>query len=48
MLDLLNALNDRSEESIVTDNLLSATFAQPLSFVDPRRAMVSARVNLGR
>src|SRR5262249_7759700 len=49
MLDVLNALNDAAEEDIVTDNLFSPqTFAQGKVFIDPRRAMISARVNLGR
>jgi hypothetical protein len=48
IVDLLNALNDTAEESLATDNLFSANFGQPTVFVDPRRAMVSARVNLGR
>jgi hypothetical protein len=48
MLDLLNALNDTAEDGIATDNLFSPNFGQPTVFVDPRRAMVSARLNLGR
>ena len=48
MFDLLNALNETAEEGLVTDNRFSPNFAQPTIFVDPRRAMVSARVNLGR
>jgi hypothetical protein len=48
LVDLLNALNDTAEEGLATDNVFSANFAQPTVFVDPRRAMVSARVNLGR
>jgi hypothetical protein len=28
--------------------LAASTFGQPTAFVDPRRAMISARVNLGR
>jgi len=47
-MDLLNALNDTAEEGLATDNLFSANFGQPTIFVDPRRAMVSVRVNLGR
>jgi hypothetical protein len=30
------------------DDLFSANFGRPTVFVDPRRAMVSVRVNLGR
>jgi hypothetical protein len=48
LLDVLNALNDTAEESVASDNLLGPTFAQPNVFVDPRRAMLGARVNLGR
>jgi hypothetical protein len=48
MLDVLNALNDTAEEGIATDNLFSPNFGQPTVFVDPRRVMVSARLNLGR
>jgi TonB dependent receptor-like, beta-barrel/Carboxypeptidase regulatory-like domain len=48
IVDILNALDDKAEESIATDNLFSPNFGQPVAFVDPRRAMVSARVNLGR
>jgi hypothetical protein len=46
--DVLNALNDTAEEFIATDNRFSPNFGQPIAFVDPRRAMISARVNLGR
>ena len=48
ILDVLNALNDTAEEGIATDNLFSPNFGQPTVFMDPRRAMVSVRVNLGR
>jgi hypothetical protein len=48
MVDVLNALNDTAEEGLATDNLFSPNFGQPTVFVDPRRAMLSARVNLGR
>jgi hypothetical protein len=48
MLDVLNALNDTAEEGIATDKLFSPNFGQPTVFVDPRRAMLSARLNLGR
>jgi hypothetical protein len=48
MLDVLNALNDTAEEGVATDNLFSPNFGQPTVFVDPRRAMVSARLTLGR
>ncbi len=48
LVDLLNLLNDTAEESVATDNLFSANFGQPTAFVDPRRAMIGVRVNLGR
>jgi hypothetical protein len=48
IFDLLNTLNDDAEEAMATDNLFSPTFAQPTVFIDPRRAMISARLNLGR
>jgi hypothetical protein len=48
LLDVLNALNDTAEESLATDNLFSPTFGQPTLFVDPRRAMLGVRLNLGR
>lgn len=53
MLDVLNLLNDSAEESLVSDVLLTQTgindtFGMPNVFMDPRRAMLSARVSLGR
>jgi hypothetical protein len=52
-IDVLNLLNDMAEESLTTETLLTPTvvnaaFGQPASFVDPRRAMFGARLNLGR
>ena len=48
LVDLLNALNDTAEEGLSTDNLFAASFAQPSFFMDPRRAMIGVRVNVGR
>ena len=54
LVDVLNALNDTAEEGIVTDALTTATiprvptFGIPNVFVDPRRAMVGMRIDLGR
>jgi hypothetical protein len=53
LLDVLNVLNDTAEESLATETLMtetafSPTFGQPVSFVDPRRAMLGVRLNLGR
>ena len=48
ILDVLNALNDTAEEAMATDNLFSlTTFGKPTVLVDPRRAMISVRLNLG-
>jgi TonB dependent receptor-like, beta-barrel len=46
VLDVLNLLNDTAEEGLATDNLFSPSFGQPTIFLDPRRAMVSVRVNV--
>lgn len=48
LLDVLNLLNDTAEEGLVSENVSSPNFGRPSTFVDPRRAMVGARVNLGR
>ena len=48
LVDVLNALNDTAEEGIATDNLFSMNFGQPAVFIDPRRAMLGVRLNLGR
>jgi hypothetical protein len=48
LLDVLNALNDTAEESIATDNFFGTTFGQPTIFMDPRRAMIGVRLNLGQ
>ncbi len=48
LVDLLNLLNDTAEEGLATDNLFGSTFAQPTVFINPRRVMVGARLNLGR
>jgi hypothetical protein len=53
ILDVLNALNDAAEEGLTTETLetetkMSPTFGQPATFMLPRRAMVSVRLNLGR
>ena len=47
-VDVLNALNDTAEEGLATDNQFSPNFAQPAVFMDPRRAMIGVRFNLGR
>jgi hypothetical protein len=48
LLDVLNVLNDTAEESLATDNLFSPNFGRPTVFMDPRRAMIGVRLNLGR
>jgi hypothetical protein len=48
MLDVLNLLNDTAEEALISDNVLAATFGRPRAFIDPRRAMLGVRLNLGR
>jgi hypothetical protein len=53
LLDVLNLLNGTAEESLATETLMtetvfSPTFGQPVSFVDPRRAMLGVRVSMGR
>jgi hypothetical protein len=52
LVDVLNALNDTAEESL-TETLMSATqmsstFSQAATFIDPRRAMIGVRLDLGR
>ena len=48
MFDVLNALNDSAEEDLKTDDLYSSNFGLPTIFVDPRRAMLGVRINLGK
>jgi hypothetical protein len=53
LVDVLNALNETAEEGIVTDVLTATiprvpTYGMPNVFVDPRRAMVGVRIDLGR
>jgi hypothetical protein len=53
MLDVLNLLDDSAEESLVSDVLLTqtatnASFGTPSVFMDPRRAMLGAKVGFGR
>jgi len=48
LVDVLNALNDSAEEGIATDNAFNQNFGRGTLFMDPRRAMIGARVNLGR
>jgi hypothetical protein len=48
ILDVLNLLNDTAAESLASDIWLSPTFGTPTQFMDPRRVMLGARLNLGR
>jgi len=48
LADIFNLLNDTAEESLANELLISSNFGQPSAFVDPRRAMLGVRVNLGR
>jgi hypothetical protein len=48
LFDVLNALDDTAEESLITDNVFAKDFGQPSTFIDPRRAMISVRLMLGR
>ena len=48
LMDVLNALNDTAEEGLASDNYAALNFGQPNVFMDPRRAMVGVRFNLGR
>jgi hypothetical protein len=48
LFDVLNALNDTAEESLATDDLFSSNFGRPSLFIDPRRAMIGIRLNLGQ
>ena len=48
LVDVLNTLNDTAEEGLATDNLASQNFGRGTVFMDPRRAMVGVRLNLGR
>jgi hypothetical protein len=53
LLDVLNLLSDTAEEGLatetqMTETVLSPAFGQPVTFVDPRRAMLGVRLNLGR
>ena len=51
MVDVLNVLDDDAEEGLVSDELFDGlgrpVVVQPNVFVDPRRVMLSARMNLG-
>jgi hypothetical protein len=48
LFDVLNLLNNTAEEALVSDNVSAATFGRPRAFIDPRRAMLGVRLNIGR
>ena len=37
-----------ASENVATETQIVSNFGQPATFVDPRRAMLSVRLNLGR
>jgi hypothetical protein len=47
LMDVLNVLNDTAEEALATDNRFASNFAQPTVFMNPRRVMLGARLNVG-
>jgi len=47
LVDVLSLLNRSTDEGLATDNVCSPNFVVPTVFVDPRRVMLSARLNLG-
>jgi hypothetical protein len=48
LLDVLNVLDSTAEERLADDNLFSQNFGRPSVFVDPRRAILGARLTFGR
>lgn len=48
LMDVLNTFNQATDEGLATDNLYSPNFGQPTVYVDPRRVMLGARLNVGR
>ena len=48
IFDMLNLLNDTAAEAVAPDNLFAPNFGQSTLFMDPRRAMIAVRLNLGR
>ena len=47
-MDVLNALNDTAEEGLASDESVQHELRSADAFMDPRRAMVGVRLNLGR
>ncbi|HXV61353.1 MAG TPA: TonB-dependent receptor [Vicinamibacteria bacterium] len=45
LVDVLNALNDTSEEDVATQNFFSPNFAVGSNFVAPRRAMIGVKLS---
>lgn len=48
LIDVFNLLDDTAAEGLASDNLFASNFGLPSQFVDPRRAMIGVRLNLGR
>ena len=46
--DILNVFNDTAEESIASDRYNSPSYGVGNVFLDPRRVMLSVKVNLGK
>jgi hypothetical protein len=46
--DILNLFNDTAEESITSDRYGTPTYNIPNVFLDPRRVMLSVKVNVGK
>ena len=47
-MDVLNALNDTAEEETGDRQSVQPNFGRPTVFMDPRRAMIGVRLNLGQ
>jgi hypothetical protein len=47
LVDVLNVLDDTAEENLANELWLRPNFGRPNAFVDPRRAMLGVRLNLG-
>jgi hypothetical protein len=48
LFDVLNVLNETANEAIATDNRFSTNYGIGTIYVDPRRAMLGARLYFGR
>jgi len=48
LFDVLNVLNDTAEEALASDVVTATNYGKPSLWMDPRRAMIGVRLNLGR